>query len=335
MITFIVWIARQRWFERAHEWKHDRRDYAGHRHRAKPDRERDKVNDLSDPTDCSGKTCTVHAVIVVAPMPAGQKDTTIPAMLGLPEISISAAGFIARSPSPKAAIEEIHAMGVRAITLDASAPDFRPRTLSRSARRDLAASLRRRELEFTGVDLWIPPEHFVDASNAHRAIDAVSQAAEMSSELATLVGGRSRPVVSVLLPTDMNQTDRLAIGANAQRVGAIISDHQPEFLTQEQTEHVAGISIGVDPALVLMNGNSPGKAVTHAGEHLASVRLNDLNAMGRCTVGAPGAKLDIKGYAGALIVAGQEWVTLDVREMPEPSVAYQQARQAWSDAVAG
>ena len=262
-------------------------------------------------------------------MSAGWNDSIIPAMLGLPEISISAAGFTARSPSPKAAIEEIHAMGVRGITLDASAPDFRPRSLARSARRDLAASLRRRELEFTGLDLWIPPEHFFDATNAHRAIDAVAQAAEMSAELATLVGGRSRPVVSVLLPTDMNETDRLAIGANAQRVGAIIADHLPE-----QSEHVAGIAIGVDPALVLMTGNSPGKAVTHAGEHLSSVRLNDMNAMGRCVVGAPGGKLDVKGYAGALIVAGQEWITLDVREMPDPSIAYQQARQAWSDAVA-
>ncbi|MGV6813871.1 MAG: hypothetical protein ACWA5W_02540 [Phycisphaerales bacterium] len=258
----------------------------------------------------------------------------IPAMLGLPEISISAAGYVARHPSPKAAIEEIHALGVRGITLDASVPDFRPRSLTRSARRDLAASLRRRELEFTGVDLWIPQEHFADANHAQRAIDAVAQAAEMSSELATLVGGRSRPVVSVILPIDMNETDRHAIGANAQRVGAAIADHQPEMFRQEQSNLVAGIDIGIDPVLILMNGESPGKAVTHAGEHLASIRLDDINAMGRCVVGAQGGKLDIKGYAGALIVAGHEWVTLDVREMPEPSIAYHHAKQAWMDAVA-
>lgn len=272
-------------------------------------------------------------MIVVAPMPAGWNRSMIPAMLGLPEISISAAGFIARSSSPKAAIDEIHAMGVRGITLDAAAPDFRPRTLTRSARRDLAASLRRRELEFTGLDLWIPQEHFADAIHIQRAIDAVTQAAEMSSELAALVGGRSRPVVSVLLPSNMNETDRLAIGANAQRVGAIIADHQPDP-QPDQVERIAGIAIGVDPALILMNGNSPGKAVTHAAEHLASVRLDDMNAMGRCMVGAQGGKLDLEGYAGALIVAGQEWITLDVREIPEPSVAYHHAKQAWMDAVA-
>jgi len=260
-------------------------------------------------------------------MPRRGIDSTIPTMLGLPEISISAAGYLASSPSPKAAIEEIHALGVRGIALDAAAPDFRPRELTRSARRDLAASLRRRELEFTGLDLWIPPEHFSEATNAHRAIDAVNQAAEMSSELAGLVGGRSKPVVSVVLPMEMNPTERDAIGANAQRVGAIIADHQPE-----PCEHVAGIGIGIDPTMVLMTGKSAGKAVTHAGKDLASVRLSDLSAMGRCVVGAQGGKLDVRGYAGALIVAGQEWIVLDVREMPEPRVAADRARQAWSEA---
>jgi hypothetical protein len=262
-------------------------------------------------------------------MPTRRFDSTIPPMLGLPEISISTAGYLAQSPSPKAAIDEIHALGVRGIALDASAPDFRPRELTRSARRDLAASLRRRELEFTGLDLWIPPEHFTDPTNAHRAIDALNQAAEMSSELATLVSGRSKPIVSVVLATEMNPTERAAIGANAHRVGAIIADHQPE-----QTTHTPGISIGIDPVMVLMTGNSPGKAVTHAGKDLASVRLSDLSAMGRCVVGAPGSKLDLRGYAGALIVAGQSWITLDLREMPEPRVAAEHARQAWADAAA-
>ena len=254
-------------------------------------------------------------------------DSTIGDMFGLPQISISAAGYATASPSPKAVIEEIRALGVRGITLDASAADFRPRTLTRSARRDLAASLRRRELEFTGLDLWIPPEHFAGANTIERAMEALNQATEMSSELASLVGGRSRALVSVLLPTELKDIDRLAIGANAQRVGTIIADHQPE-----QTKAIAGIGIGIDPAMILMTGKSPGKAVTHAGEHLASVRLNDVNAMGRCAVGAPGGKLDVKGYAGALIVAGQEWITLDVREMSEPKMAVERARQAWTEA---
>lgn len=249
-------------------------------------------------------------------------------MLGLPEISISTAGFIGIDGAPKAAIDQVHALGVRGIAIDASVPGIRARELTRSARRDLAASLRRRELEFTGLDLWIPPEHFTDPINAHRAIEAVAQAAEMSIELATLVGGRSKPIVSVLFPENLNETDRLAIGANAQRVGAIIADHQTQ-----QAEHVAGIGIGIDPVLVLMNAQSPGKAVTQAGTDLKSVRLSDLSAMGRCVVGSQGGKLDVRGYAGALIVASQEWITLDVREMPDPKVAVECARQAWLEAA--
>ncbi len=248
-------------------------------------------------------------------------------MLGLPEFSISTAGYITPMGSPRSVIEAIRVLGVRGIALDAAAPDFRPRELSRSARRDLAASLRRRELEFTGLDLWIPPEHFSDAIYAHRAIEAVSQAAEMSTELATLVGGRSKPVVSVVLPMEMNQTEREAIGDHAQRVGAIIADHQPG-----QANHPAGIGIGIDPAMVLMAGSSPGKAVTHAGKDLASVRLSDLSAMGRCMVGAQGSKLDVQGYAGALIVAGQQWIVLDVRELPDPSAAADHGRRAWAQA---
>jgi len=252
-------------------------------------------------------------------------------MLGLPEISISTAGLIVSQSAPKAAIDQIHTHGVRGIALDASVPDFRPRELTRSARRDLAASLRRRELEFTGLDLWIPPEHFSNPINAHRAIEAVAQAAEMSAELATLVAGRSRPIVSVLLPTDLGEPERLAIGASAQRVGALIADHQTE-----QAEQIAGIGIGIDPVLILMNGHSPGKAVTHASTQLAAARLCDVNAMGRCVVGSQGAKLDLKGYAGALIVASQasaqEWITLDLRQLPDPAQAIERSTQAWTDA---
>lgn len=274
-------------------------------------------------------------------------------MLGLPEISISTAGLIfpgsmshgsnSTSQSSKSIIDQIHASNTRGITLDASTPDFRPRALTRSARRDLAASLRRRELEFTGLDLWIPPEHFADPTHTHRAIDALSQAATLTVELATLVAGRSQPVLSIVLPEEMNPTDRAAIGAIAQSTGALIADHQPqssassESTSESSPEPTPGIDIGIDPVMILLTGNSPGKAITqasaHASTHLASVRLSDLNSMGRCPVGAPGSKLDLQSYAGALLVAGKEWITLDLRALPDPIAATTQAHQAWSNAL--
>ncbi len=276
-------------------------------------------------------------------------------MLGLPEISISTAGLvtpgsISHTQSSKTTIDLIHSLGAKGITLDASTPDLRPRALTRSARRDLAASLRRRELAFTGLDLWIPPEHFADPTHTHRAIDALSQAATLTTELATLVAGRSQPVLSIVLPEEMNPTDRAAIGAIAQSTGAQIANHQPQSSASsestsesspEPSEPTPGIDIGIDPVMILLTGNSPGKAITHASSQtssqsstrLASVRLSDLNSMGRCPVGAPGSKLDLQSYAGALLVAGKEWITLDLRALPDPIAATTQAHQAWSDAL--
>ncbi|MEX0875911.1 MAG: hypothetical protein WD114_00490 [Phycisphaerales bacterium] len=252
-------------------------------------------------------------------------------MLGLPEISVSAAGFrLPRDRSPREVIDAIAALGVRGLALDAAAPGTRPRELGRSGRRDLAASLRRRELELTGLELWIPAEHFTDPAHAQRAVDAVIQALEMAGEMAPLVGGRSRAVVSVLLPTDLEPEARLILGDSAQRVGATLADHR--LIVDDDDPRTPGIGIGIDPVFCLMDGRSPGKAVIQAGSDLASARLSDASAMGRCPVGAKGGKLDLPAYAGALIVSEQAWVTLDLRDMHDPIKAAELARAAWRDA---
>ncbi|MEZ6163399.1 MAG: hypothetical protein R3B67_03075 [Phycisphaerales bacterium] len=75
-------------------------------------------------------------------------------MFGLPEIAVSTCGF---DPSPRVTIETIATLGHRAVALDVTVPELRPRNLSRSARRDLAALLRKAELELAGLDLWIRP----------------------------------------------------------------------------------------------------------------------------------------------------------------------------------
>lgn len=251
-------------------------------------------------------------------------------MFGLPDISVSAAGFSMPPGSPaRATIDTIAALGVRGITLDAAAPGLRPRELSRSGRRDIASVLRRNELELAGLDLWIPPEHFADPATSQRAIDAATQALEMSSELAQLVGGRSRPVVSLVLPPELDNTARAALAAVAQRCGSTLADHA---IMNEDTTHTPGIGVGIDPVFYLTDGQSPAKAVTRAGDHLASARLCDTNAMGRCAVGSTGAKLDTTAYAGAMIVSGQPWITLDLRALSDPVLAVSRAREAWDQA---
>ncbi len=203
-------------------------------------------------------------------------------MIGLPEISVSAAGYAMPPGSPtRATINAIATLGVRGIALDATDRATRPRELSRSARRDIAALLRREELELTGLDLWIPPEHFTSPSTSERAIDATTQALDMTSELCTLVGGRSRPIVSLVLPEDLPLSTRSALAEVATHHGSTLADHA---IMRNNTEVIAGIGVGIDPVYYLTDGQSPGKAVTRAGAALASERLCDTIAMGRCVV---------------------------------------------------
>lgn len=73
--------------------------------------------------------------------------------------------------------------GGRAITLDATAPGFRPRELDRSARRDLASSMRREEIALAGIDVFIPSEHFARPDTRDRAASAVLGAIEMGGQI--------------------------------------------------------------------------------------------------------------------------------------------------------
>jgi sugar phosphate isomerase/epimerase len=251
-------------------------------------------------------------------------------MFGLPEISVSAAGFAMPLGSPaRASIDAIASLGLRGIALDATMTSMRPRELSRSARRDIASILRRCELELSGIDLWIPPEHFVEPSTSERAIDATTQALEMAGELAPLVGGRSQPVVSVALPEGLTDAARSTLASVATHHGGRLADHA---LMQDGRAPIAGIGAGIDPVYYLTDGQSPAKAVARAGTELVSARLCDTNAMGRCPIGTSGSKLDLTGYAGAMIVSGLDWVTLDVRGLDDPMLASRVGIDAWRDA---
>jgi len=246
-------------------------------------------------------------------------------MIGLPEIAISLHALPASGANPiRSNIETIAGLGVRAIALDAAIDGLRPRQLSRSARRDLAAILRREQLELSTIDLWIPPQHFTAASASQRAFDATTQALGLAAELAPLVSARSRPIVSLTLPED--ESIRTELAFQAQHLGALIADHSIHSQTPQPSP---GIGIGIDPVFYLADARSPAKGVTSAGDALASARLSDTNAIGRCPINAPGAKLDLAAYAGALIVSGQPWVTLDLRDLPEPFSAARTAIDAW------
>lgn len=224
--------------------------------------------------------------------------------------------------------------GVRGVALDASRGDLRARELGRSARRDIGAMLRRSELELSSIDLWIPPAHFEDPTKSARAIETATQTAQLVGELARLAGGRSAPVVSVTLPPTLDASVRAELGASAERYGSLIADHTPGVIVHAGVGG-GGLGVGVDPALCLMAGESPGKRAVAGGADRLALRLSDADANGRCAVGAPGGRLDLAGYAGACLTAtntsgiGGRWMTLDLRGVSDPARAARAGIEAW------
>jgi hypothetical protein len=216
-------------------------------------------------------------------------------------------------------------LGYRAVQLDATHPEARPRSLDRSGRRDLAALLRRSELELTGLDLWLPPEHLASGADVERASEAVVGAIGLVRELAGLLP--SRTVVSLALPESPHAEAMQAIEAAAEREGVVLANHAwpaPEAGT-----------VGLDPALVLMAGVSPVKVATTLGSRLASARLSDAGVSGRTPVDAPGGRLDVSAYAAALAISAPDApIVADVRYLPDTRAAARQALDAWQEAAA-
>ncbi len=230
-------------------------------------------------------------------------------------LSLSIAGFHARgdegpwAKGPKRAIEWVGSIGYRAVQLDAAAPGVRARELDRSARRDLAATLRRAELALSGLDLWIPGHHFLEAKHADRAVGAVVGALELAAELAGLVDG-STAVVCVELPRELGDGVRGALEAAALGQGAVLADHAWPLGEGPAGESVgeggeSGVRVGLNPAAVLLSGGDPVGAAGALGGRLASARVMDLSARGACVPGEREGKLDLEGYAAALAVGGR------------------------------
>lgn len=244
-----------------------------------------------------------------------------------PRVSLSLAGLRepVRDSLGRASLE-----GVRAIQLDATHPDTRPRHLDRSARRDLASTLRRAELGFSGIDLWIPETHLVDAQQIERALDATRAAIELAADMAGLLDAPGSRVLSMTLPEQIPAEALSVIEAAAETHGVRVADHAyPDPLL------TGVIGFGLDPAGVLVTGADPATvAFTHA-ETLLSARLSDMTNAGRGVPGSAGGRLDLATYAAALITADRlRHVVLDVRGLPKPWRAIASTSIAWTAATA-
>ena len=208
--------------------------------------------------------------------------------------------------SPKRAISWVAGLGARFIQLDAAAPGFRARELDRSARRDLAASLRRAELELGGLDLWIPQRHFVDDAEQGRALDAVLGAIALAADLASL--GVGRGVLSVHTPAAASEDLLASIAYASERDGVPVADHL------HPPRETATLGVGVDPAVALMAGDDPIDVAVGSASRLASARFSDAGPAGRVPPGSGHGQLDIDAYVATLSTTGLERpIVIDLR----------------------
>lgn len=194
--------------------------------------------------------------------------------------------------------------------------------------------LRRHESAFSGLDLWIPPSHYARADMVDRAIGALLGAIDLAGDLATLVGGVSRAVVSVEFPAQADAAALDAARARADVRGTIVADHAwPTRLAQENSgtqvvREGGAILVGLDPAAVLAAGDEPATAASRLGNLVGSARLSDLSAVGRV---APGeGRLDLPAYRIALETAGYTApVVLDLRGVARGAERIEDIMHRW------
>lgn len=220
--------------------------------------------------------------------------------------------------------------GFRSIQLDAALAGIRARELDRSGRRDLAALLKRSGLGFSGLDLWIPSDHFAHATQADRAVAAVTGACELAAELAVLMNGSGR-VVAVDLGSAPTPGVIESLSVFAQREGVEIADHRwPREQAGSQSRDGGagfGMCIGVDPAAIIASGADPATEVSRLAAAPAQARLSDLSGAGRTLAGK--GRLDRPGYEAALFTRGYARpVIVDTRGLPMQEAAKLQPSSA-------
>jgi len=237
---------------------------------------------------------------------------------------------VAIAPLPGAPRERLGALrelGARAATLDVSNPDLRPRALDRSARRGLAASLRRFELALGGFDLPIPPGHFADAGAQDRAIAAVRAAVEMLSELGELV--ETVPLIHLTLPDEEAEDAAREMGRAARELGVTLVD-----MARPPAEELPdGWGFGVNLGRELEADADPLAALTKR-ESPASVRLSDAGPAGRVALGE--GRLELPPAVAVIQTTCEgAGLVIDVKGAPRPAEAAGRALRAWERAAGG
>ena len=216
---------------------------------------------------------------------------------------------------PRPGLAMASRLGFRAVTLSAAQPGIRPRELDRSARRGLLAELRRLELECTGIDLFLPREHYEQPEHIDRALSAAGQAIQLADDLGALS-------VFLRLPPEGEDGQRgdairelaaAAAGARA-RVSDISLDGQALASVRKGEE--LPIDVAMDTAAWIAEGSDPIAGIVELDARLGGIRLVDVDANGMRVPASKGRALDldavrtgleIGGFSGAVVLDARGW----------------------------
>jgi len=251
-----------------------------------------------------------------------------------PDLSATIAPLVEGGLDCSAALGAITNLGYRGVQWPATQPTLRPRDFDAGALRGLKSELKRLELTCSGLDVWIPPGHFLDPALLDRAVAALDAAIAFAAGVAEVTG--DRPVVCTLFPSKAERKNSgrsgealdeavTALAALAEREGIAIADHA--------VDPAAGIGFGVDPAACLASGVDPVARVLAAGNDLCSARLVDLFRSGlRGPVGESGeSRLDVSAYRATLDIVGfRRAVVVDARQWREPLSGLTKSLERWA-----
>lgn len=223
---------------------------------------------------------------------------------------------------------------VTGLILDATQAGQRPRELDRSARRDLAATLRRAGLHSGGIDLFIPAEHYASPAHADRAMAAMVAAIDLARELATLTEAPEAIVCTEFPPAvdsgggaDARPGELLgtllgSIREHAQIADVRLADTAPGAARPE-------ILRAVDVARCVLAGKDPAAELTAR----SVLRLSDAAAGQRVPLGR--GQAETRAIAGAwAVLGGSRAPILDLRGLIDAKGAVADAVSAWGLAVA-
>lgn len=220
-----------------------------------------------------------------------------------PTCSVSLAGLALRPAAPwggdaRSALAWACAAGVQAVQIDATMPGLRPRELDTSARRDIRALARRQGVAISGVDLFIPPTHFIEAANIDRAMHAAHAAMELARDLAE---DASAAVVATELPEKLAEGTLADLRSCSQQVGASLADCAWPPRSMPASAH-ADVRVGIDPAALFATGQDLLASIAKLASAPVHARLSDLSASGRVEAGK--GRLDIMPYHVTLSTKG-------------------------------